>query len=92
MIKKLNNEQQTMVSGGGSYCKFDDGTVLICYTGERSIWKLYETEGEAIGDSKLLDPSRMGIGTFTPRQNSSRFSKIRKFMQDNDFEMCVSRN
>lgn len=70
MSENLNKEQQEMVSGGNSYCKFPDGKVLVCYTGVHSHWEIYNNWDQALADSKKFDPH--GIGTFTPRKSTDR--------------------
>ncbi|MDQ5983209.1 MAG: hypothetical protein RUMPE_00208 [Eubacteriales bacterium SKADARSKE-1] len=86
MINKLSNEQQTMVFGGSSYCVFDDGKVLVCYTGETSQWVLYDNWDDASAEAKGLGNG--GIGTFTPRRPKDRlFAKMR---QDIELDECVA--
>lgn len=52
MSEKLNKEQQKMVSGGSRFWVFDDGKVLVCYTGEfganvEPVWRLYDSMDKA---------------------------------------------
>ena len=82
MIERLNNKQQVIVSGGSSYCEFADGKVLIHYnTGDTSLWALYNSWNEAIVCSKEKDGGR-GIGSYTPKANSSTFKKMRRLMEE----------
>lgn len=76
MIEKLNKEQQALVSGGNSYCKFTDGTVLVCITGDISQYLLYGSWGEAL-------QAHRSIGSFTPRKPDGFLHQIRDDIEQN---------
>ena len=67
MIEKLNKENLTPISGGGSYCVFPDGKVLVCnswHPGEpdHPFWVLYDDAEAAIKDKQ----SYLNFGDLTP--------------------------